>query len=98
MEVKILSKKNNALFNRIELVAEVTGFNATPSRKEVSELLCTALKCEANRLVIREVHQPFGSKKVTVTASVYDSIEKAKEFEREYIFKRGVPKASPAAG
>ena len=97
MEVKIVSKKNNASFGRSEVVCEVTGFNATPSRKETSELLCSELKCDVGQLVISEIHQPFGLKKVTIRASVYDSSEKAKAVERDYIFKRGLPKAAPAA-
>ena len=54
MEVKIISKKQNQLFGRSEVVASITGFNATPSRKEVVPLLCTELKCAAEALILRK--------------------------------------------
>lgn len=96
MELKIVSKKHNPLFGRSEVTVQMTGFTATPSRKEVSELLCGELKCDAAALVLTEIHQPFGSKSVKVHCRVYDSAEKAKAIEYNYIFQRGQPK--PAAG
>ena len=96
MELKIISKKNNPLFGRSEVSAAVSGFSATPSRKEVSELLCSELKCVVDSLVISEIHQPFGSKTVNVQCKVYESPEKAKATESGYLFQRGQPK--PAAG
>ncbi|MDP3742059.1 MAG: hypothetical protein Q8R15_01965 [Candidatus Micrarchaeota archaeon] len=94
MEVKIVSKKQNPLFQRSEVIASITGFNATPSRKEVALLLCTELKCQADALVLREIHQPFGSKTATINAFVYNSAETAKKTERGYLFQRGNPKAA----
>ncbi len=94
MDVKIISKKQNHLFERTEVVASITGFKSTPSRQEVAPLLCSELKCAAEALVLREIHQPFGSKAVKVNAFVYSSPEVAKKAEREYIFQRGKPKAA----
>ncbi len=97
MEVKIISKKQNPLFERSEVVASITGFNATPSRKEVAPLLCSELKCSEDSLVLKEIHQPFGSKQVNVIAFAYSSPEAAKKSELDYIFQRGKPKQAVAA-
>ncbi len=93
MDLKIVSKKQNNLLNRIEVVASISGFSSTPSRKDVGEAMCSELKCSPDCLVIREVHQPFGSKTVKVKANVYDSLELAKKREPEFIFNRGKVKA-----
>lgn len=96
MEVKIISKKQNPLFERSEVVVSITGFEATPSRKDVAPLLCAELKCAEGCVVLKEIHQPFGSKQVKVNAFVYNSLDAAKKAEREYIFQRGKLKAATA--
>ncbi len=96
MEVKIISKKQNPLFERSEITASISGFQATPSRKDVAPLLSSELKCAEDCVVLKEIHQPFGSKQVKVSAFVYNSAEVAKKSERDYIFQRGKPKPAAA--
>ncbi|MFH1247191.1 MAG: hypothetical protein V1644_02310 [Candidatus Micrarchaeota archaeon] len=94
MDVKIVSKKQNALFERTEVVAAISGFEATPSRKDVAPLLCQELKCQQEALVVKEILQPFGSKTVKVHAFVYSTPEVAKKSEHAYFFQRGVAKTA----
>ncbi len=95
MKLKILSKKNNSLFNRTEVTASATEFKSTPSRKELLEAMSTELKCDAGALVLEQIHQPFGSKSVTITAKVYDSPDAAAKAEPKFKFERGQAKAQP---
>ncbi len=91
MELKIISKKQVLLFNRTEVVAEVSEFAATPSKKEVIALLCKELKCKEEVVVIQEIHQPFGVKKAKVTANIYSSVEDVEKNALKHLLKRMRP-------
>ncbi|MFH0713828.1 MAG: hypothetical protein V1722_04305 [Candidatus Micrarchaeota archaeon] len=95
MEVKINSKTENKLFDRIEVNATLSKYTSTPSRKEVEQALCNELKCPVGALVINEILQPFGTKTATVNARVYVSPEQAGKMEPKYKFQRGKPKEKP---
>lgn len=97
VQVKIDSKKKNSLFNRTEVNLTISEFEATPSRQDVAVALCKELDCKADALVIKKIHQPFGSKSVAVEALVYDSLEAVKQFERSYLRARGKAKGNAEA-
>ena len=92
MDLKILSRTQNALFDRVEVTASLSGYDATPSRVDVEKLLCAELKCEPGALVIEEIHQPFGKKLVSIAVRVYPSAETAKKAEPAFKFQRGKAK------
>lgn len=97
MEVEIISSKDNALFARKEVVAALTGFNATPSRLEVVEAFSKAAKANKDAIVIEKIEHKFGSKQAKVFARVYENPKKLAETEHGYFSKRGKAKeAKPA--
>ncbi len=98
MNVNVVSKTQNTVFNRTEVNATVSDYTSTPSRIEVESALCKELKCEANALVIDQIDQPFGSKTSKIRAKLYSSPEEAKKFEPGYKFQRGKPKAQAKTG
>jgi len=71
MELSIKEKKENLLLKRVEVQFEVEFNGPTPNRKEVKEKLCTILKTTPELLVIDQMKQEFGSKKLTGYAKVY---------------------------
>ncbi len=97
MELKIVSKTHNAAFNRTEIIASISGYSSTPSRKEVVGALCSELKCDEGCLVINNIRQPFGAKTATVQANVYASPAEAKKIEPAFKFKRGMPSEAKQA-
>lgn len=94
MKLQITSEKENALYDRREIVAKVTDTEATPSRKAILEELCKAAKCAAENVVIDEVTQPFGVNACVVHAKVYAKPEALAKYEKAY---KGVRTAGKAA-
>ncbi len=93
MDFKIDSKKENPAFDRLEVSASISGFQTTPSRKEVTDLLCAELKCAPDVVVVQKVHQRFGTRQAFVSANMYKSAQAAAKTEPGYLFKRSAEKA-----
>lgn len=98
MKIKLDSKKENKLFDRIDVTATASDYSSTPSRIEVAKELAKEVGCDIGAVVINEIDQPFGSTRVKINARVYPSTEAAQKVEPAYKFARGKPKeATPAA-
>ena len=89
MELKILEKKDNPLLHRVEVKFEVSHPKSkTPSRDEVRNLLTANLNADKNRVILDNMHTPFGSTTTTGFAKIYDDVENAKKIEPDYILIR----------
>ena len=89
MELKILEKKDNPLLHRVEVKFEVSHPKSkTPSRDEVRNLLAANLNADKNRVILDNMHTPFGSTITTGFAKIYDDVENAKKIEPDYILIR----------
>jgi small subunit ribosomal protein S24e len=97
MQVEITSKKENLLLKRREVNFEVehgdTG--STPPRLEVRKAVAVALKTDVNLVFIKRFVTKTGTCKALGTANVYDTVEKAKSIEPEYIINRNIPPEKP---
>jgi ribosomal protein S24E len=93
MEVNIVSKKENPLLKRNEVVFQVehgqTG--STPPRLEVRKALASALKTDAELVFIKKMETKTGTHMAAGVAHVYDSASQSKLIEPEYILKRHAP-------
>lgn len=87
MELKLVSEKDNPLFDRKEIVYTAAS-SPTPSRDKVAEAVSKEAKCAADCVIIDKIQQRFGQKRVTVYAKVYKTAEAAKKVERKYKFAR----------
>lgn len=93
MALEVIREKNNALLSRREIIARVTGIAATPSRKEVTGLICERFDAKPDVVVIEKVSQGFGGRAAIVYAKIYSDAGRLKCFERGYLLARGKPKA-----
>jgi len=73
----ILEKKENPLFNRKEIIANVEA-EITPSRKKIKELISKKLSISSENIKIKNILGKFGSKIFIINANIYDS-EKDKD-------------------
>jgi len=93
MEVKIVSKKDNPLLKRAEVVFQVehdqTG--STPPRLEVRKSLASVMKKDTDLVFIKKMATKTGTRTAVGVAHVYDSVEQSKRIEPEYIVKRHAP-------
>ena len=92
MKLTIQEKKENQLFNRTEIIAEITHENEpTPSREDIKENLSAKLNVEKELIVIKKLNSQF-SPQTKCEALVYKNREDLEKTEHQYILKRGVPK------
>jgi len=68
----LLEKKENPLFNRKEIKAEVEA-EITPSLINVKKLISEKLSTSPENIKIKNILGKFGSKTFRITANIYDS-------------------------
>jgi small subunit ribosomal protein S24e len=88
MEIKIDSTKENKLLDRKEIEASVHFDGATPPRSEIKSGICGKIGANPDLVVLREVKNEFGIKRVRVSVHVYADAALMKSTEPEYIIKR----------
>ena len=88
MDIEIVSRNDNKLLDRLEVKA-VIGFSAqTPNRKDIRAGIGGKIAANPENLVLREVMNEFGSKRVKVLAHVYKDAETLKKGEPNYVLVR----------
>ena len=75
MKLEIVSKKENPLFERTEIVAKLSGYEATPSNIAVGEEVAKAMKTEKEKVFILKIGQSYGNTQARVEAQVYATPE-----------------------
>jgi small subunit ribosomal protein S24e len=93
MDIKILKDKKNSLLNRRELDFVVKYEGPTPSRNDVRSKLAAMLNAPLELLVIQRIKTEFGMQEGRGYAKLYESADRMKEVELEYVLKR-----NPAPG
>jgi small subunit ribosomal protein S24e len=93
MDIKILKDKKNSLLNRRELDFIVRYEGSTPSRNDVKNKLAAMLNAPLELLVIQRIKTEFGMQEGKGYAKLYESADRMKEVELEYVLKR-----NPAPG
>jgi ribosomal protein S24E len=71
MELKVISEKENPLFDRLEVIVRFTGYTASPSRIDIAPMLATQFKTDAACIHIEKVDCPYGGVVADVSASIY---------------------------
>jgi len=97
METNVLSKKENPLFARTEITAEVKFQGKTPSRKEIMGGIADKIGTKPELIAIRKIEQIFGSKELKITAHIYKTKEEMEKTEPKYIFSRNAGKKGKEA-
>ena len=88
MEIKLLSKTENPLLNRLEITAEVLHQGEpTPKRGDVRKLLAAQLGAEENTVTIKKLDSTFGTKSKLI-ATIYKDRASLDKLEPKYIVGR----------
>jgi ribosomal protein S24E len=89
MNIAILKKDDNRLFNRLEIVARIEHKGgATPKRRELREGIGRELKAKPELVVIKAVSNLYGVPHSIVEANIYTKEDKMLECEPKYILVR----------
>ncbi|WNY27298.1 30S ribosomal protein S24e [Methanolapillus ohkumae] len=94
MEIIIVKDEKNKLLNRRELDFTVKYEGPTPSRIDVRQKLAALLNCDLDLTMVQKMESVFGLQEACGYAKIYDSADRMKQVEREYMLKRN---ANPAA-
>jgi small subunit ribosomal protein S24e len=89
MDIEIISKKNNPLFNRTEVHFTInhTG-EGTPNREIIRSELSEKLNAKKENIIINSINSSFGIQQSKGYAKIYTSLKKSDNPERKYILKR----------
>ncbi len=71
-KIKILEEKENPLFNRNEVILEITN-EVVPSNKEVEKLISEKFSSNPQKIKIKKIEGRFGSKNFKIIANIYSS-------------------------
>ncbi len=88
MEVEIVSRRENPLLQREEIVVRVRFQGGTPSRKEVREAIAKELGKPIGNLFIRKIRTEYGKEEALVHVMAYSSRAFALMIEPEHIVRR----------
>lgn len=97
MEFEITRDYRNELLSRREVHFTLTYDGATPARAQVLGKLAALLNAKENLVVLDSMKKQFGMMVLSGVARIYDDEENLKMTEREYLLKRGTPKAAEEA-
>ena len=91
MEVSIISRKENPLLEREELIFLVNHESkGTPSREEIKNKLAAILNVDTERLFIKKIESEYGITRSKGNARIYKSLERALLVEPKHIVKRNI--------
>jgi len=90
MKVNIISKKQNNLMKRKEIIFGVdhSEIGGTPSRAEVSRQVASALNTKLELVFIKNMETKTGTMVTVGEVNIYDTIEQAKFIEPKHIIAR----------
>ncbi|MEM1873412.1 MAG: 30S ribosomal protein S24e [Acidilobaceae archaeon] len=92
---EIRREKYNPLVGRIELEVEIEHLlKPTPSRVDVRRAIAEAYGVDLERVYVRSLNTEYGVGVTRAVIHIYDSVERAKSFEPEYVIKRNEGESS----
>jgi ribosomal protein S24E len=94
MEITVLEKIEQPDMHRMSCTVRcVYDGKATPSRMSLKEDIAKQLKAKPELVAVRRIKTAFGSSGADITVVVYKDEASLRQFEHEYVLKRGLPKA-----
>jgi ribosomal protein S24E len=73
MEMNIIEEKDNALFNRKEIILEIIS-KVSPKNEDVLNLVSDKFSTPPERIKIKGIYGKFGSSTFNVFANIYNTI------------------------
>jgi len=81
MKFKIEKQELKPLVEREDVVIKITDTEATPSNVQVQEATAKLLNVAKELIIIKKIHQKFGTPDVIVSAYAYKNEKALKKFE-----------------
>ncbi len=89
MKIDIVKKTENKLLDRTEIEVQIEHHGeAVPKRDDFLNRLSAQLNKERDQVVLIKLEAKYGRGESTALVHAYDSAERAKAVEREYLLKR----------
>lgn len=88
MDLVIKTDRNNALLNRREMNFSVTYDGPTPARDIVKGKIAATLNVPLDLVVIQRMNNEYGRQALDAYVKIYESAERMKQVEKEYVLKR----------
>ena len=89
MDLKIISRENNQLLNREEIIVLIDHKNEpTPKRDDIKEKVSAMIGKDKNLIVVEKILTEFGKQRSKAFVNVYQNEEDMKKLELKHILKR----------
>ena len=89
MDLKIISRENNQLLNREEIIVLIDHKNeVTPKRDDIKEKVSAMIGKDKNLIVVEKILTEFGKQRSKAFVNVYQNEEDMKKLELKHILKR----------
>jgi small subunit ribosomal protein S24e len=88
MDLKITKDNTNALLNRREMNFSVTYEGPTPARSVIRGKIAAMLNVPLDLVVVHKMGNEFGKQALEAYVKIYESEERMKQIENEYVLKR----------
>lgn len=86
---EVVSEEYNALIKRREVLLKIQHVGkGTPSRSVIREAVAKFYNVNVDQVVVKKIETEYGWGVTNVHIHIYPSVEQAKLFEPEYVFKR----------
>ncbi len=86
---EVVNEKYNPLIKRLELDIRIAHIGkGTPSRGILRKAIAEAYNVDIEKVYVRKIESEFGWGVTRVEVHIYDSPDRAKLFEPEYVIKR----------
>lgn len=97
MKLKIISKEQNPLIKRMEVIFRIEHDKAggTPTRVEIREQLASQLKTKLELVYVKQIETKTGTTVAVGEANAYESVEQAELVEPKHILARNVAPEKP---
>lgn len=90
--IEVVEKRPNPLLNRLELDIVIYHLSGgTPSRFEVRKAIAEQFNAPLDCVIIRRLITEYGIGRTRGHVHVYESPERAREIEPEYLIARDMP-------
>jgi small subunit ribosomal protein S24e len=88
MDINITKDNSNALLNRRELNVTIAFDGATPSRDDVKAKIAAILNAPLELVIVQKIENEFGKQELTGYVKIYETAERMKQIEKDYVLKR----------
>ncbi len=86
----VLEEKQNKVIGRLEVSGIITHVGkGTPARKELRSAIAKIYGAKEELVILKYVKSEYGMGRSRIKIHIYESEERLKLFEPEYILKRG---------